>query len=158
MHKQSQPTNPRFEDDGTRLEAFVDEILVECPTCGGCCVVKPDPSKKPERYPPYTPRRAVCVGCGFSAEHNARKLSMGGPYDWYFKYPLWLQTICNGEVLWALNRRHLDWLKDYVSATQRVDTKHVNGSIASKLPNWIKGKHERRDVLRCIERLYRKLP
>jgi hypothetical protein len=80
-------------------------------------------------------------------------VAIGGPTDWYFHRPLWLQTPCAGDTLWALHAKHLAFLERYVRASQRRRTPNVNRSAASRLPGWIKGAKERDDVLHAIERL-----
>ena len=147
----------RFDDDGTILESFADEMLVECPNCARLCRVVPDPNATASMHLLQSPHKATCANCGFVATSDGKSLSVGTACDWYFGFPLWLQSNCNGEVLWALNERHLDWLKAYVSATYRLQKPNVSRSMASRLPNWIKGKHERRAVLRAINLLYKKL-
>ncbi len=84
-------------------------------------------------------------------------ISWGDPYDWFFGLPLWLQSPCCGEVLWAYNEHHLQFLKDYVGATLRERQPNRNGSLASRLPKWIKRAANRGEILRCIEHLERLL-
>lgn len=89
--------------------------------------------------------------------------SLGGAADAYFHEPLWLATPClGGEVLWATNARHLAFLRQYVEATdrrapQRADTDPRNGTLASRLPRWLKLAKNRRAVLAAIAVLEAKL-
>ena len=84
-----------------------------------------------------------------------------GPVDWYFHLPLWLQTPCCGEVLWAYNADHLNFLDDFVRATLRENAQTERGwsnqSLRSRLPAWIKATHNRDAVLKGIARLTDKL-
>jgi hypothetical protein len=76
--------------------------------------------------------------------------------DFYFHLPLWLQTTCCNENLWALNPRHLDYLESYVSAELREG--HGHGTMASKLPRWVMSAKNREEVLRCISKLREMIP
>lgn len=40
--------------------------------------------------------------------------------DLYFQYPLYFQTSFRGKIIWALNREHLEYLIDYLSADLRI--------------------------------------
>src|SRR5260370_39279346 len=75
---------------------------------------------------------------------------MIGPTDWYFQLPLWLQTPCAGEILWAFNSAHLSFLESYVPARDRRRLPNVNRSAASRLPMWIKSAKNREAVLHAI--------
>ena len=39
--------------------------------------------------------------------------------DPFFRRPLWLQTRCVGQILWAYNEEHVNELSAYVGATLR---------------------------------------
>ena len=55
-------------------------------------------------------------------------VAVGGPVDWYFHLPLWLQAPCCGETLWAYNAAHLDFLfENYVRATLREHSRGEHG-------------------------------
>jgi hypothetical protein len=103
--------------------------------------------------------RLLCPGC----EHETlvpitwEPVRPTEPIDYVFGFPLWLQTPCCGETLWAYNEEHLRFLKDYVTASIRERQPNLNGSLASRLPQWIKRAHNRDEISRCIERLERAL-
>jgi hypothetical protein len=82
--------------------------------------------------------------------------------DDYFELPLWLQTPCRGEALWAYNDHHLSFLENLVGARLRERGRHEkygwsNGSLISRLPTWIKAGKNRADVLKGLSRLRRRL-
>jgi hypothetical protein len=79
------------------------------------------------------------------------------PYDPHFGYRLWLQTRCAGEILWAYNAEHLEFLREYAAASLRERVPNANASLASRLPRWIKRSHNRRAILRAVKRLAVKL-
>lgn len=66
---------------------------------------------------------------------------------------LWLQAPCKGETLWAYHEAHLDYLERYVAAGIREQVPNRNGSLASRLPAWIKSAKNRDDVLRALSRM-----
>jgi hypothetical protein len=149
---------PRFRDAGQYLAQYADRFLVRCPRCAGCAVVTPLPRE--ERQVPAR-ARVVCGACGYSKDGPQATTGRADLVDWYFHLPLWLQTPCCGDMLWALNEAHLAFLEDYVRAVLREDTPRDqlpanairNGSIASRLPGWIKSARNRDEILRAIDKL-----
>lgn len=83
------------------------------------------------------------------------------PVDWYFHIPLWLQTPCCGEVLWAYNEEHLAFLEAFVAAKQRTSVRDEYGwsnrSLMNRLPLWVKQAKNCDEVLRGLGRLREKL-
>jgi len=86
------------------------------------------------------------------------KRTVWDPSQPYLSIPLWLQTRCCGEVLWAFNWQHLAFLEDYVSRTLRKRPHKMNTSLQSRLPKWVLSAKNRDAVLRAISRLKLKLP
>jgi hypothetical protein len=86
---------------------------------------------------------------------------MGGPVDWYFHLPLWLQTGCCGETLWAYNQAHLSFIEDFVRATLREHGRGEHGwrnqALRNRLPRWLQAAQHREEILKCVERLREKL-
>ena len=103
--------------------------------------------------------RVVCSRCTYYAEPpaSAPHVARDDSRDRVFGLPLWLQTPCAGEVLWAWNEWHLDWLERYVAADLRERTPNQNRSLASRLPRWIKSAKNRDEVLKGICRLRERL-
>lgn len=153
----------------TSLWTLAREFLVRCPSCDAMARVRPDPEDRLRRA------RFSCLACGrgrhwrppqrtVTLASAARlgvtpgQLTIGLPIDWYFHLPLWLQTPCCGETLWAYNARHLAWLRSYVEAGQRGSTRNhrtgwTNASLASRLPRWIQLAKHRGAVLRALAKL-----
>ncbi|HEY0733801.1 MAG TPA: hypothetical protein VGD69_02745 [Herpetosiphonaceae bacterium] len=156
-------TSPvRFKDPRTSIYAFLDEILVVCPQCSQCArIVRQDLDNKDM----FAPRRCVCKHCGFTkdwAEHVYHGWYGDPPRDGYFAFPLWLNTPCCDHVLWAYNRRHLEFLEGFVSAPLRERDYHpqsgwANSSTVSRLPKWIKTAKNREHLLKAITRLKARL-
>ena len=88
-------------------------------------------------------------------------MQVGGPVDWYFHPPLWLPTGCCGEILWAYNAHHLDFIENYVRATLREHARGPHGwrnqALAHRLPKWMQDGQNRAGILKCIAKLRGKL-
>jgi hypothetical protein len=98
-----------------------------------------------------------CGFCGFVRDEVIGSFAVGGPVDPFFRCPLWLQTDCRGQVLWAYNERHLDVLETYVGARLR-ERGHGAGlgqptSMVERLPPWLTSAKNRHTVQRGIKRL-----
>jgi len=76
----------------------------------------------------------------------------------FFHLPVWLQTDFSGEILWAYNLEHLDFLAAHIGAKLR----ERNGfqfrvrSIGARLPRWMTSAGNREAVLKAIEKLREK--
>jgi len=102
------------------------------------------------------------IGFAKSADSFADEdIGIGAPVDWYFHIPLWLQTPCCGEVLWAYNEEHLAFLEAFVMAKQRTSVRGEHGwsnqSLMNRLPLWMKQAKNRDEILRCLDKLKQKL-
>jgi predicted RNA-binding Zn-ribbon protein involved in translation (DUF1610 family) len=73
--------------------------------------------------------------------------------DPFFGLELRLRAPFRGELLWAYNAEHLAFLKRYVGATVREREPNQNGSLVSRLPQWIKSAKHRDDLLAAITKL-----
>lgn len=154
----------RHYDPGWSLARFAGRILVVCPRCGGQAVVVPRPGLSELKYYSellYRPRRLACTMCSASDEweapvvHNGLVgVALGGTSEPFFGQPLWLQTRCAGEVLWAYNGEHVTELTAYVGAhvRERGPTRPTR-SMFARLPSWMKLARNRAVVLAGLERL-----
>jgi hypothetical protein len=74
-----------------------------------------------------------------------------------FSLPLWLTAeCCGGELLWALNYAHLDYLAQFVASKQRGrDFPSPPGArgLTYMLPKWMQLARHREELLKTIERL-----
>ena len=161
----------RASPDDSTLSDFGGEFLVVCPRCQRQARVR-------DRDTDDAPRVALtCSHCGLSdfwtqtepgvltaadpKRYPAGAVAMGGPVDWYFHLPLWLQTSCCGETLWAYNAAHLAFIEDYVRATLREHTRGEHGwrnqALRNRLPAWMKDAKNRDDLLRCVDKLRARL-
>lgn len=56
-------------------------------------------------------------------------------------------------MLWAFDVEHVDRIEQYVGARLRERTPNWNGSLASRLPKWVKDRKNRDAVLAACARL-----
>ena len=148
----------RHIDDGTSIHDFTDLFLVQCPKCCERAEVR---RVSAERTPRPWQARFCCVNCVTVRSSQLSGWSENLPVDWIFHYPLWLQTDCCGQTLWAYNLDHLNFLESYIAAKLRVgltasDANEIgyrNSTLASRLPAWMIQAKNRDEVLKGIEKL-----
>jgi hypothetical protein len=145
--------------DEFQLGDFASEFLVVCPKCEGRALVS--------SLGPGNEYRLTCQKCGFASTDPPKPrrkdsrgmvprhyLIYGASVDPYFHLPLWLQSPCSGQVLWAYNRPHLSWLEQLVGAKIRnITTGRAHQALAHKLPRWLLSRKNRDEALRAIKRI-----
>lgn len=147
----------RHHDYGMWLVRFTDHVLVVCPKCGGRALVVLRPGLGTPRYSSSLlcrPRRLSCAQCGATADWTAEERGRalvgvvpGGTEDPFFRRPLWLQTRCAGQILWAYNEEHIDALAAFVGARLRVRHASPTLGMFARLPAWMKSAAHREEVL-----------
>lgn len=160
-----------FRDTGQSLYDFARTFLVRCPRCSQCARVMLltrdeetflTSDQQGGSFNSFTiafhDRKLSCFYCGYTATWKGKSIRIGGPRDWYFLRPLWLQVPCCGKILWAYNEEHLQFLESYVAAKLRVKavagaSPVRNKTLASSLPGWMKSAKNREEVLKGIQRL-----
>ncbi|MEU9116419.1 hypothetical protein AB0D04_32875 [Streptomyces sp. NPDC048483] len=163
MESESTADPARHYDRGGWLVQFTGHVLVVCPRCGGCALVLPRPGL-PELKHSYEllfrPRRLACRGCGAVADWKPEMrdaglvaTNPGGTEDPFFRRPLWLQTRCADQILWAYNEEHVAELSAYVGATLREHGASPTRAMIPRLPRWMKRSANRSDVLAGLETL-----
>lgn len=147
---------------------FAREVLVVCPKCAGKALVRAEDFNTPKYE--ISEVKVVCTGCGFNKTlenlskrqdpHQKRGniLIFGSPVDPFFHLPVWLQADFSGEILWAYNMAHLDFLAEHVGASlrERNGFKFRVRSIGARLPRWMTSAGNREAVLKAIEKLREK--
>ena len=79
--------------------------------------------------------------------------------DPYFHYPLYFQASYRGKLIWALNREHLQYLIDYLSADIRTvqhdfhETYKTMRSQSDMLPAFMKSAKNRKGIVRLLVKL-----
>ncbi|MBL7804687.1 MAG: hypothetical protein JNL02_13185 [Saprospiraceae bacterium] len=104
-----------------------------------------------------------CSECGDEREYRAQgthlQRNKGLVTDSVYGLPLWLQGEFQGELCWAFNPEHLDYLRRYVGAKLRErgilprNTIRKNSSMLSRLPGFIKKARNREALLRFFDQL-----
>ncbi|HVO42213.1 MAG TPA: hypothetical protein VMT34_06310 [Aggregatilineales bacterium] len=151
-------TSTRFRDDGSTIYRMLDEILVVCPRCQSCARIA---ILTPGDRDWFAPRRLTCRHCGHARDWAERQIARywGRPaVDDFFHEPLWLQTPCGNEILWAYNLKHLTLLERYVGASLREhrrgpDGGWQNSALVNRLPRWISSAKNRAAVLKTLQKL-----
>ena len=145
----------RFKDTRETIYSFQDEFLVRCPCCDSCAIVR---CIDPDKVDSFAPRRFSCTACGSSKDWSEQKIERRYTVDAYFHYPLWLQTSCCGQTLWAYNLRHLEFIEGFVRAKLRERNPHQhhysNRSLFSRLPKWIQSAKNREGILKAIAKIH----
>ena len=146
----------RFKDSRERIYSFQDELLVRCPHCDSCAILR---CIDPDKVDFFAPRRFSCTACGSSKDWSKQKIESWYTVDDYLGYPLWLETSCCGETLWAYNLRHLEFIEAFVRAKLRERKPDElygwsNRSLFSRLPKWIQSAKNREGILKAIAKIH----
>lgn len=112
-------------------------VRVKCPWCGGFVLGEVSAPKEP---PP------LVLG----------EVRQGR--DPYFGYPLYFRGEFRGKLVWALNREHLQYLIDYLSADLRAaPAGHLEGSgmrsQSDRLPAYMKSAKNRAGIVKLLSRM-----
>ena len=141
------------------------QVTGRCTTTGRCFRVFVPREKL------HGPKKRIrCPCCGepvvgeVSAPDRPHILALGEVrrgQDPYFHYPLYFQGGFRGKLVWALNREHLRYLIDYLSADLRtVPAGHLERSgmrsQADRLPAFMKSAKNREGIVRLLTRLQAK--
>jgi len=133
----------RFQDDGKYLSEFLSYRIVQCPECT-------HPLK-------LTLTTAIhCSKCSYLKIND--NTDLGNNLYLFEELKDYIQIRCCGELLWSANFEHLDFIEKYVSSKLRERKPNVNRSLASRLPNWIKDKKNRDDILKAIQKFRDAIP
>ncbi len=145
------------------------DILVVCPNCSKQAIVKSDNFSF--RNVNESDIKVICINCGYNKrllEHatsllyasNKKKIigrlyAVGGAIDPFFYLPLWLRTDFEGNILWAYNSEHLNFLREHIEAKlrERNGQEFSNKSLGSRLPKWMTSKKNRVLLLKKISEL-----
>lgn len=137
-----------------RLEQFLPPhhpILVACAKCGKCASLL---GFAVHRRPKAVWRVANC-----SCLHCGHQWTTPAGLHFFSRGPLWLKMPCHKNVLWILNRPHLDFMERFIAADLREERMPEMSSrrLSSALPRWLISGKNRDDVVRCLKKLRTKL-
>jgi len=132
-----------------------DHVLVHCPKCDARATIQARSG----------PVRLTCAACGYTKEwpHQYRltrssALAVYNSGNTILEARLWLEThCCGGHRLWALNERHLNYLRAFVRSTDRCrefPSPPGDRQLADKFPAWMVEAKHRDEVLRALDRLH----
>ena len=138
-----------------------DDVLVVCPRCERRALVQTGGDDYDR------PLRLSCTHCSYSRE---AELKGGALRSWAFRkdgrdglfgQPLWLtEECCGGNLLWAYNEAHLDYLERFIASKNRdhdFPSPPGNRGLSYKLPKWMQVASHRDELLRAIARLRQRL-
>ena len=107
--------------------------------------------------------KVKCQNCGLTRAYKPRYIEKewvfdpkGEIADPFYKLPLWLSGQIKKNTFWAYNYDHLEYLKGYIEAKLRTRSGWNYTSMVEKLPNWIKSKKNREELIKLIEKLEKK--
>ena len=109
------------------------EILITCPGCRRCAFVRSKETIS-DRIPSRFVLRCSCKECGHQWKLQPKTDPAGAAIP---EIPLWLQTRCRGNILWAFNAEHLDDLQKLVEAKLRSMEANSTYFLPWRLPKWM---------------------
>ena len=147
-----------------RLSGYRFRVQNLCQSCGRYYNV---PIQDPRRQT-FPVLRVPCPYCGFvmpgRVEKTAQSVWYGGDgalrrgQDPIFGFDLWFLTSFDSRPVWALNREHLAYLIDYLSAGLREKPADLPGlrTEADALPSFMKTAKHRRPLVKRLKELQKK--
>ena len=79
-----------------------------------------------------------------------------GGVEFYFNLEFWLRKDFRGNLFWAYNYKHLEYLKDYIYAKVRERNDRCYTTMVEILPKFIKSKKNRDGLIKIIDKLEKK--
>ncbi|MGX7668210.1 hypothetical protein [Flavobacterium pedocola] len=122
----------KYEVTAEKTSKEVETLKVRCPHCKHQETVKP---------------KLKAVEAEF-------KLNAKMAAEPYFDLELWYQQEFKGNLFWALNREHMDYLERYIAADLRERNAKGNGglTLVARLPKFVKEAKNRDRLLKIIEK------
>jgi len=92
----------------------------------------------------FVPKIEEVYMCFKTDENNVR--------EWCFDAELWFQKTVRGNVFWAYNEAHIDYLEGYIAAGLRERNSQCNGgkTMVASLPKFVKDARNRDKLLKVI--------
>jgi hypothetical protein len=99
-----------------------------------------------------------CLNCGYNSKKEFDSIEFSGTEKFY-NYKLFLFTNFKGEVFWAYNMEHLNFLERYIEAKirERGNLPFSNKSLISRIPKWMKTAKNREELIKKIGKLKQKV-
>jgi hypothetical protein len=132
---------------------FISALNKKCNFCGTTLTFK----QKTDKYSDKIDIK--CEGCNkvkrYDSSYELTYANNHQATEPNFGLQLWLQYSVDGNIFWAYNYEHLEYLQKYVSAKHREEGLVSKYSLTQKLPNFIKLAKNRERILKIIDRLQR---
>lgn len=117
---------------------------------------------KPQDAQNFSKLMVSCPYCDTKMSGSVHKTAQAFNYyatidqghDPFFKLPLWFQATFNGKLIWALNREHLNYLIDYLSAMLREKPSYYPLKTQSDhLPTFMKTAKNRERIVKLLKKM-----
>jgi len=150
--------------DSKTKERVVYRYKVEnlCDKCGRYYRVAISDSSK-QHFPML---HVACPYCGYVMSGEVQKNPAYVTYigeikngrDPFFGFELWFLTDYRGKLIWALNREHLTYLIDYLSADLREKPLGYEMRTQSdQLPAFMKTAKNRNGIVKCLKNMQKNI-
>lgn len=131
------------------MQELEAEYAVRCPKCRAQAVawmVRAGGTRGTyrEAFVKLGAARITCRHCGFSRD---------GGVEHHDDYEFWFVTDFRGRRLWARNRKHLDFLIEWLESG--VTDRGIDGASQEALPKWLRAGKNRPALLERLRRLQR---
>ena len=133
------------------------DVHNQCPKCGRYYRVDIDEESK-QHFPAL---RVACPFCGHMTAGKVHRTRQGFTYysevqngrEPFFGFELWFLAYLGRKAVWALNREHLNYLIDYLSADLRQKpagyfSQHAQ---ADHLPTFMKTAQNRERIVKLLQ-------
>ncbi|WP_428229237.1 hypothetical protein [Flavobacterium sp.] len=109
----------------------------------------------PEKY------KTKCPHCNFQEEWKPKIREIlqkpkddGLKKDRWFNLTLWFQKEVSGNIFWAYNVDHIQYLERYIEAGLRERNSKINfsASLVARLPKFVKAAKNREKLLKIVEK------
>jgi len=125
------------------------------------CFEKFEYQSQPLKEKPLT-YKTKCPHCDFQEEWKTKsyrikeesKLDNGLVKEMWYDLPLWFQKEVSGDIFWAYNQDHINYLERYIAADLRE--RNAKGSYSStlvaRLPQFVKAAKNREKLLKILKK------
>ena len=137
------------------------DVHNQCINCGRYYRVDIENEEKQH----FSALNVACPYCGTEMQGEVHKTAESFLYtadihdgrEPYFGLELWFLTSFHGKPVWALNRKHLEYLIKYLSADLRVKPSNVIGmSQSDHLPTFMKTAKNRERIVKLLKKMQEK--
>ena len=104
--------------------------------------------------------RLRCVHCGYNKSVSkcveyakGKSAELNQAAHLYFEAQLWLKQPFKGDMFWAYNLKHLEYLEAYISAKLREHRDRTHFTLLEKLPKFYHDAKNREALLKIIKKL-----